>query len=215
VAAFPRRKTPEVVAAIQEAFPFPRILAGRNILEVHLNNFALPVHPSILLNTGWIEQTKGNFSFWGDGMTLGVARVIEALDSERTETQRALGFEAISLGDWLKRLYSQYGARGNSAREVWRNCENLKLGYTPKTMGGEQHPVTYIDQDVPYLLMSMVSIGNSMGVATPHSKLICDLACLVNAVDYWKKARTLERLGLAGLDKNQLLRSFDEGIGIK
>jgi opine dehydrogenase len=212
IAAFPGKMTRKIVAPIQKAFPFPKILPGRNVLEVHLNNFALAAHPSVLLNTGWIEHTAGNFSFWGDGMTPGVTRVVDALDSERTATQSALGFEPISLGAWLIRLYSQYGAKGSTSSEVWQNCRNLKLGYTPKIIGGKKHPITYVDQDVPYLLMSLTSIAGCVGVPTPHSKLISDLACLVNDVDYWKEARTLKKLGLGGLDKQKLLNFFDEGM---
>ncbi len=53
------------------------------------------------------------------------------------------------------------------------------------------------------MLMSIASIGNKVGVPTSHSDLVGDVACLVNG--------TLENVGLAKLEEEQLLKYFDEG----
>jgi opine dehydrogenase len=200
LSAFPANRTKVALDAINSALPY--YVAATTVVETFLNNVAIVFHPSgSVMNTGLIELTKGNFKYYWDGMTESVARVTEGVDNERMKVVQALGYEPISSKDWLINFYSQYGAKGDSLREVMRNCDNYKDGATPSNM-----KFTYVSQDVPYGIMPMISLASRLGVDVPITKTIANLACYINSTDYWSEARTIEKLQIDPGNKSQ----FDE-----
>jgi opine dehydrogenase len=64
----------------------------------------------------------------------------------------------------------------------------------------------YITEDIPNLLVPVVSFGELIGVDTPVTDCIILLASVINAVDYKSEGRNLERLGLSGLSVEQIKR---------
>src|ERR1019366_4116556 len=53
--------------------------------------------PGAVLGAAWVEATRGDFTFYVQGMTKGVARVMQALDDERGAVARAFGHELPSV----------------------------------------------------------------------------------------------------------------------
>lgn len=205
LSAFPARDTDKVLEKINAVLPYYK--PAKNVLEAFLNNIAVVFHPApSVLNTGLIEMTRGNFRYYWDGVTESVAGVTEAVDRERLSIVESFDLEPISSKDWLIRFYPHYGAGGNTLREVLLSCSNYQHGATPSHM-----KFTYISQDVPYGIMLMISAAEYLGIDTPVSKTVANLACYINHVDYWAEARTLSRLNLDTLDKERLARYLNEG----
>ncbi len=205
LAAFPGRHTQEVVQAVNTAFP--QFIPARDIFESFLNNISLVFHPApTLLNAGRIESTKGAFRYYWDGATDSVARFMEALDEERIRIVKELGLNPIYCKQWLKNMYSEYGAEGNTLREVLLNCRNYETGATPSSL-----KFTYLSQDVPYGLVPMVSLAEQLHIDTPRSATTIQMASFLNETDYVKQGYSMESLGLQGMNAKDLAEFLREG----
>ena len=69
---------------------------------------------------------------------------------------------------------------------------------------GEISNARYITEDVPYGLVTCSSLGKMLGIKTPTFDSIIQLASVMNQVDYMTEGRTVEKLGLSGLDVKQI-----------
>ncbi len=208
LAAYPGKHTQKVVEAINIAFP--QFVPARDIMETFLNNISLVFHPApTLLNAGRVESTKGNFKYYWDGATDSVARLMESIDEERISIIKKLRLKSDYCKDWLKIMYSQYGAKGNTLREVLLNCSNYETGATPSSL-----KFTYISQDVPYGLVPMINFAEHIGLELPIAKTIVQLACYINRTDYWAEGYTMETLGMQKMDINEIIAFLHEGNDI-
>src|SRR5262249_39743016 len=63
---------------------YPASVPERDVLAPDLANVNLVLHPpGAILGAAWVEATAGNYLFYAEGVTPGVARVIAGLDAER------------------------------------------------------------------------------------------------------------------------------------
>ncbi|MDR2157067.1 MAG: NAD/NADP octopine/nopaline dehydrogenase family protein [Clostridiales Family XIII bacterium] len=165
---------------------------ARNVLEVALMDTNPVIHPAImLLNTGLIERTKGDFYFYPDGITQSVSRVIEAVDRERIAIGEALGFALPTEPE-------------TSVSEGYMSPETATYfeGYvTSPIYGAAKAPETmedrYITEDVSYVLVFWADLAKNLGVATPAIDAVIALTSAILGADQNARAlRTMKRLGL-------------------
>ena len=187
VAALPAKRTKQVLDAL--AIAYPQFIDGVSVLHTGLNNMGAIFHPALtLLNAGRIESTLGDFQFYIDGVTPSVARVLEVLDRERVTVAASLGIRARTAVDWLKMAYGTYG---DDLHEAIHN----QPGYY-----GIQAPATlhhrYITEDIPMSLVPIAALGTRYGVSTRGMESIIRLACIIHKTDYWRRGRTLDKLGI-------------------
>jgi opine dehydrogenase len=196
LAALPSNRTGEVLEMIHLAYP--QFIDGGNVLQTGLNNMGAIFHPALtLLNSGWIEATHGDYQFYIDGVTPSVARVLEALDRERVTVAAALGLRARTAMEWLKLAYDTTGED---------LCEAIHIK-APPTLNHR-----YIFEDVPMSLVPIASLGQRYGVSVRGMDSIIRLACIVHRTDYWRRGRTIEKLGLGELSVTELTRFVIEGV---
>ena len=69
----------------------------------------------------------------------------------------------------------------------------------------------YITEDVPGGLMPMAALGAATGVPTPTIDALVRLAQVMTGKDFAAEARTLDRMGLAGMDASKIRRFVDTG----
>lgn len=201
-AAFPTTRTPEALEVIRKAYP--QFFAAKNVLYTSLNNMGAIFHPSLmLLNTGWIEATLGDFEFYMDGVTPATARVLETLDRERVTVASAVGIRAQTAQEWLYRAYSAEGANLFEAMHANPGYGGIRA---PNRMNHR-----YIFEDVPCSLVPIALIGRQYGVDTPTINTMVHLANIIQGTDYWHKGRTMQKLGIHGLSVNELHRYVDTG----
>jgi opine dehydrogenase len=202
LAALPATCTRQVLEAIHPAFP--QYIDGVNILHTGLNNMGAIFHPSLtLLNAGWIETTHGDFQFYIDGVTPAVARVLEVLDRERVTVASALGIRARTAMEWLQMAYNTVG---DSLHESIHNQPGYYGIKAPSTMNHR-----YIFEDVPMSLVPIASMGQQYGVSVRGMDSIIRLACITHRTDYWRRGRTMEKLGISGLSVTELTNYVNEG----
>jgi opine dehydrogenase len=70
----------------------------------------------------------------------------------------------------------------------------------------------YIFEDVPMSLVPIASLGFHFGVAVRGMDAIIRLACIMHKTDYWRRGRTIEKLGINNLSVDELLHYVNEGI---
>jgi opine dehydrogenase len=203
LAALPATRTQRVLDAIGPAYP--QFIDGGNVLQTGLNNMGAIFHPALtLLNAGWIESTHGDYQFYIDGVTPSVARVLEVLDRERVTVASSLGIRARTALEWLILAYDTIGEDLHEAIHNQPGYYGIKA---PATLNHR-----YIFEDVPMSLVPIASLGERYGVSVRGMDAIIRLACIVHRTDYWRRGRTLDKLGINDLSVGELTRYVNEGV---
>ena len=70
----------------------------------------------------------------------------------------------------------------------------------------------YITEDVPVGLMPMRALGAAADVPTPAIDAVIKLAQTLAGDDFAEDARTLDRMGLAGMNAAKIRRTLLEGF---
>ncbi|MDK2986785.1 MAG: opine dehydrogenase [Clostridia bacterium] len=206
VAALPAKDTPAALAVANKVYP--EYTPAKNVLETSLNNVGAVVHPApMLLNTGLIDlaaQGK-DLRYYRDIITPTMCNlVMERVDAEKVSLVEAFGLNPIPAKQWYKECY---GIEGNSLYEVLQN-NHYYVGFSaPKHFLGYHHVL----DEVPNSLVPMSEFGRLLGVQTPMIDAIIELANAMCAVDFRLEGRTLDKLGLYGLDRDAILNFVQNG----
>lgn len=202
LAALPATRTQCVLQAICEAYP--QFIDGVDVLNTGMNNMGAIFHPALtLLNMGWIEATHGDYQFYIDGVTPSVARVLEVLDRERVTVASSLGIRARTSLEWLKLAYDTTGADLHEAIHNQPGYYGIKA---PTTLNHR-----YIFEDVPMSLVPIASLGKRYGVSVRGMESMIQIASFIHRTDYWRRGRTVEKLGLEQWSVSELTRFVQEG----
>jgi len=186
---YPAAETDEVLRVLAGAYP--EVEPVEDALAAALLNSNGALHaPLVLMNAGPIERL-GEYDIHVEGTTGGIRRVILALDAERCALRRALGYTSPDwpLADYYADADWFYGPGAFSTvqrKSVWR--EPLAFEHR------------YLLEDVGVGLVLWSSLGRALGVPTPLSDACVALASSLLGRDLRATGRTLESLGLDGLD---------------
>lgn len=203
LAALPANRTEQVLEVILPAYP--QYIDGVNVLQTGLNNMGAIFHPALtLLNSGWIEATHGDYQFYIDGVTPSVARVLEALDRERVTVASSLGIRGRTALEWLKLAYD---TTGEDLHEAIHNQPGYYGIKAPPTLNHR-----YIFEDVPMSLVPIAALGQRYGVSVRGMDSIIRLASIIHRTDYWRRGRTLDKLGIDNLSVGELTSFVNEGV---
>nr|VFK24077.1 MAG: opine dehydrogenase [Candidatus Kentron sp. MB]VFK34095.1 MAG: opine dehydrogenase [Candidatus Kentron sp. MB]VFK76736.1 MAG: opine dehydrogenase [Candidatus Kentron sp. MB] len=172
-----------------------------NVMETGMLNLNFINHPPIALLNAAVIDTGKRFLYYREGVTEHVANLIEATDNERIAICHALGIQTVSAHEWQQRHYP--GLIGDDSTL----CSTLKTNaayhgvYSPDKLYSR-----FIWEDIPYGIIPVISIGSAIGVKTPSMDAIYGLCKAMFHADWSREARTLDNLGLRGLNGRQLLR---------
>lgn len=198
VAALPTRKTNLACSMIAEIYDGIRPV--ENVLRIALENANPEVHPgTCLLNTGWIESKDFNFSLYRDGYTEHSVNLLKAIGKERRAIASELGY---TLDDVVKSRID----RGYFADE--EKDLHLMFNESPvfsKIDGPNNIKSRYLVEDIADGLVFWSDLGRLVKVETPIIDSIINLGCVVLGMDFWETGMSLERLGLGGLSKEEIL----------
>jgi opine dehydrogenase len=196
VAALPSSATQQVFDVLQPVHG--EMEMADNVLQTTLQNGNPVIHPAVsLCNVALIERTGGDFLFYEEGVTDGVGRVIEAVDTERLAIAEALGVSILrdpELGI----------AQGYQA------VNNYSTGYSqaPGFKGikaQSQLDYRYFNEDAGFGLVFLTDLARQIGVDTPNMDAVLRMSSIVTGRDYeTERARTMESLGLAGYSVDDL-----------
>jgi opine dehydrogenase len=190
---------------------FPQAVAAPNILYTGFTNANVMLHvANCVANAGRIESGE-SYKFYAEGVTPAVARLYEAINGERVAVAAALGVSVPSLADWFGRVY------GVGAMTLVETCPGLTYSSdgpyhatdTPKSLDHK-----FITEDVPTGLIPMGALGAAAGLRTPAIDAVIEVVRSMTGKDFAAEGRTLERLGLSGMDAPQIRTVVDEGFPI-
>ena len=202
LAALPATRTQIVLDAICDAYP--QFIDGVDVLHTGLNNMGAIFHPALTLpNAGWIEATHGDYQFYIDGVTPSVARMLEVLDRVRVTVASALGIRARTSLEWLKLAYDTEGVDLHEAIHNQPGYYGIKA---PPTLNHR-----YLFEDVPMSLVPIASLGVRYGVSVRGMESMIRIASIIHRTDYWRRGRTVEKLGLEQWSVSELTRFVQEG----
>ena len=205
--AFPGRHTEEMKAFITRLYP--AFVTARNVLECGLNYLNALMHiPGMLMNTGWIEFSKGDFNFYSQGITPAVARTIEALDKERVQCLLKLGLPPVTF---LERFFRQgyTTPQGLASGSVYRAFQESEANRARRAPSDLNH--RYLMEDGPYGILPMAEVCHLAGVPPPVMDALITLASVAAGIDFRKEGLTLDKMGLGGVKAEEIDSFLFEG----
>jgi opine dehydrogenase len=182
---------------------YPAVSAVPDVLASSLANVNLVLHaPGAILSAAWVEATSGDFLFYVDAMTPGVARSVEALDRERLAVAAAFGHTLPPLHEEMAAIGT--AAAGPAARGDLRAAiaegEANRLIRAPESLAHR-----YYAEDFGYGLVPMLAFAEIGGVETPYARALVEVASVLRGEDVHASGLDAGRLGIAGLDRDGLL----------
>ncbi|HEY7579674.1 MAG TPA: NAD/NADP octopine/nopaline dehydrogenase family protein [Acetobacteraceae bacterium] len=195
IATLPGRRIDAVFPRLAPLFP--HAVAAPNVIHTGFTNANAMLHvANCVANAGKIDRGE-SYRFYADGVTQSVARLYQAINAERVAVAAALAARVPTLEDWFERVY---GVRGADLTETCRLLTINSDGPYQATGTPKSFEHKYIAEDVPVGLMPMQALGAAAGVPTPAIDALIATACVMADKDFAAEARTLERMGLSGMD---------------
>jgi opine dehydrogenase len=201
VGVFPSKRTKDAITRLNKILP--QFQAVPDVLTTSLGNIGATFHPaSALLNVGLIQSGR-DYDYYRETMTPAVTRVIEKVDQERMAIARASGAEVFSAQAWLRESYQLKEA---SLYEMLQSNPAYQGISGPKDIHAR-----YITEDVPTGLVPMEAFAQLYGIPTPTISALISIANSLIGADFRASGRTLERLGLEGMNPSHIPVFIKEG----
>ena len=191
----------EALSAAVELYPAAQ--PERDVLAADLANVNLVLHtPGAILGAAWVEATKGGFLFYAEGVTAGVARVIETLDAERLSAAAAFGHELDPLHEEMAAIGTaerDAAARGDLRGAIAGGEANRRIA----APGSLEH--RYYEEDFGYGLVPFLALAAIAGVETPVASALLTVAEALLRRDLRAEGLNAQRLGVDGLGRQELV----------
>jgi len=207
IASFPGNRIDAVFGQLAPLFPYA--VAAPSIVSTGFTNANAMLHvANCVANAGKIDRGEA-YKFYAEGVTPAVGRLYAAINAERVAVAATLGTSVPNLEDWFEQTY---GVRGASLSETCQLLTTNSDGPYQATGTPSAWTHKYIAEDVPVGLMPMSAFGRAASVPTPAIDAVILLAQTLAGKDFAGEARTLERMGLAGMDAAQIQQTLRDGF---
>jgi opine dehydrogenase len=198
---FPAAQSASALALIARAYP--AVEPVEDALSGALMNAGPIIHPPlIVMNAGPLEHFE-RWDIHNEGTQPSVRRVTDRLDAERIAVREALGYAPphFPLADHYESDRWMYGNAHDKLVDSgdWREHIDLR-----------SH--RYLREDVGCGLAFLVSVADWAGVPCPVARALLAIAGAIAGEDFSRSPRTLNALGLAGLDAAGMRRLLREGL---
>jgi opine dehydrogenase len=201
----PLRLKDHALGVIGRAFPGVIEDCG-DALSGALMNAGPIIHPPLItMNAAPLEHFE-RWDIHREGTQASVRRVTDALDAERIAVREALGYGAPHFP-----LANHYAREG----EEWMYGRGSHDKLTDSGDWREHIVLTqhrYMLEDVRIGLSFLVSVGELAGVPTPLARAFLAIGGSICQEDFMQTGRTLQNLGLGGLDRAALKKLLAEGV---
>jgi len=196
-----------------------------SILETSLGNVNGVFHPlMMLMNTGWLESSssgsgsargngkrkgKGkkkrreNFLLYAQGLSPSVARAMDSLDKVRINIAQTMGYD-FATQSAVEISNACYAQRFGDAVSLARGSGPHRTLRAPDEGLAHRNVV----EDVPDLLVCWMGLAEKLGVDATPIKAVVGLAEMATGKDFVREGRGLQRLGLEGMTRDELVERF-------
>ncbi len=194
---FPLTLKPHALSVLAKAFPGAIEDCG-DALSAALMNAGPVIHPPLItMNAGPLEH----FDRWDihkEGTQPAIRRVTDLLDGERIALREALGYGAPHFP-----LANHYAKEG----EEWMYGRGSHNRLTDSGDWREHIVLTqhrYMLEDTRIGLSFWLSVAALTGVVMPLARAFLSIGSAICRQDFMRTGRTLEHMGLGGLDRTAL-----------
>jgi opine dehydrogenase len=205
VGVFPLQRAGHALEVIGRAFPGAIEPCG-DALSGALMNAGPIIHPPlIVMNAGPIEHFE-RWDIHKEGTQGSIRRVTDALDTERIAVREALRYAGPHFP-----LAHHYASEG----EIWMYGRGSHDRLTDSGDWRERIVLTehrYMREDLRLGLSLLISVADLARVATPLARAFLAIGGAICGEDFMTRGRTLEALGLGGLNRDQLQTLLREGF---
>ena len=200
LATVPGNRCQELYKKIEGLYPFaPR----KSVVETGLAHLTPLLHPvGTLLNAGRIERSHGDFYMYEEGMTPGVVRVAERVDQERLAIGDMMGIQLPTGVDMMVEL--AYGPRGT----LWGIGQRQRRLDAGQRSRFAQQPLR--DRRCALWPGPLGQPGPCRGCSDADHGCVVTIGGAIMGVDPWEHGRNLKKMGLEGMDLEQI-KAYLEG----
>ncbi len=201
---FPATESERALAVVSQAYPSVEPLT--DLLDGALMNAGPIIHPPlIMMNAGPMEH----FDSWDihkEGTQPSIRRVTDALDKERIALRQALGYGPPHFP-----LANHY----DDEKEEWMYGNSSHERLTDSGDWREHIDLMthrYMREDSALGLSFLVSVGRWAGLEMPLTSGFLAIASAITGDDLYQSGRSLESLGLDGLDREAMRDLLRRGL---
>lgn len=200
-AAIPANKTEQAIATVSEAWG-QRFKSYANVLDVAFTAMGGIVHSALVLgNMTRIEEGEEWCGYYYT--TESISRLTEALDKDRIAVAAAFGIATPTAVE----LFSHGDRKGNTVRDVLH-----PLAYERTFRNGPRNINTrYIEEEVPYNLVTLERLGRIAGIETPTASRVIDIYNIMRAKDFRQVNTMAEALGLDTMSREEIMERVETG----
>jgi opine dehydrogenase len=201
VSAVPAYGLPDVLAVLNSALPY--FVAGGNILETGLRNFATFFVPALaVLNSPRLAGGAQPLSRLRDFLDQPVVKVLESLDAERVAVGEAFGIEVNPAVDDLQEYYGGYG---DTLLQTLLSTRELE---EPLVASGMDDP--RVRDCVDFGLRSLVALAEKTGIPVPTADSVLRIARVMLEAESPPDSG-MPDMGLAGMTAEGIRDSLRTG----
>lgn len=197
------------------------VTSGGTVLDIGFSNVNPVIHvPGTLLGVSTMENfstvLRGNihdYSIYSHSFCPSISEVQYQFYNEEIALARAIG---VGIQEFKREVFFQ---RTSVLGEEYmgEGCnvpfeEEWEVGYATGPFSIKNR---YVTEDVPVGCHVYHELGVKFGVPTPVIDSMIVLGGVMNHTDYFKTGMTLEHLGIAHLNKEQLLAYLNDGVYVE
>jgi len=180
---------------------FPWLENATNLVHRGLTDFGAVAHaPIALANLGTIDRGE-ELLFYLDGVSDRTVALLREVEQEFREVAAAYGATLMPMPEVLDRYY---GCTTTSLLDAMRSAAPYKTILAP---GSLDH--RFLHEDIASTLVPLEGLADKAGVATPMVGSIINVMSTLSGKSFRRNGRTLERLGWADLDHDEIRRALN------
>lgn len=194
----PNSESEFAIKKINNFFPI-EVKALSNVIEAGLENINFGGHPLVTtLNMGLLENFEGKFNYYSDCVSPSTDKASGKMEEERLSIGNELGFH---LKPELVMMNALYNSDAKSVYEFNKtSITHGKIHSAPDSAKSR-----YITEDVPNILVPCHEFASLLNLDVPIIESCIRIASAYNDVDYLESGRTLEKMGLKQMTKEDIL----------
>lgn len=183
---------------------FPSASPVEDVLAADLANVNMVLHPpGAVLAAAWVEARRGDFTFYVDAMTPGVARVMQRLDEERRAVAQAFGHDLPNLIEEMQLI----GTVESNIRDTSDFAAAIRAGKANQAIRGpDSLDHRYYREDFGHGLLPFIELATIAGVAVPAASALLEIAQALCGLEFHVSGRSAKSMGIAGLSRSELMR---------
>ena len=185
---------------------YPVFTKYDNVLATGLSNPNTLMHTSLMMaNLSNINNQEDRL-FYRECFSQSVQNILDVLEAERMQFNCIPGLKVTTLWEMVAKWYNYQGAKGSSLRELATSAPFYAHSKMPTSINHR-----YLTEDVPYGLIPIEELMEQLALPHKATSALVQICCAMCGTDFYKEARTLEKLGLKGLDSKQMMNYLASG----